>query len=286
MQNGGDQDNDNVGGANLFPSSDPNENPNRPDSSPFSPNQPEQPAAPAKTSAPNQESAPPAAQSQPPGQSQQSASQNPTGFSTQPTNFNYQNSQSEPSDNQPAPDNSANFSDHNDDLARPDSNDNADDLANDQESQPDAIRWTANEAVDHQRGKLWYLILTLVAVVVIGGMIFLKQWTTAGLALVVFVAILIVARRPVRQLHYTLTDAGIYVENQLHPFEEFRAFGVRQDGGLWQLGLIPAKRFGLALTMYIGQDQGEAIVDALGSILPMVESKTGAVDKLAHRLKL
>jgi hypothetical protein len=150
----------------------------------------------------------------------------------------------------------------------------------------DAIHWTASEAVEHQRGALWYVVVSLVTAAIIGVTVWFKMWTTAGLALVVYVAILVIARRPTRTVNYTLTKAGLYIEDQLHPFAEFRAFGVRQEGPLWSIVLIPAKRFGLATTMYITEDQGESIVDAFGAVLPMENVKSDAVDKLTQRLKL
>jgi hypothetical protein len=83
-----------------------------------------------------------------------------------------------------------------------------------------------------------------------------------------------------------LTDQGLHVDGQLHRYDEFRAFGVRRDGALWQIVLIPVKRFGLSLTMYIQEEQGESIVDALGARLPMENVQADAVDKLIRKLKI
>jgi hypothetical protein len=103
---------------------------------------------------------------------------------------------------------------------------------------------------------------------------------------VTFVALLTVSHRPARELHYTLTSDGLTVEDQTRPFSDFRAFGVQQYGAMWQLVLIPVKRFGLSVTMFIHDDQGEEIVDALGTRLPMEEVKIDLLDKIIHRLKI
>lgn len=149
----------------------------------------------------------------------------------------------------------------------------------------EAIHWTASEAVDYKRNTGWYVLAGLITAAVIGVAIWLRQWTTAGLALVIFIAVIFFTRRPARMVNYTLTSQGLYIEDQLHAFSDFRAFGVRQEGALWTLVLIPVKRFGLSVTMFITEDQGEAIVDAFGTVLPMENVQPDLVDKITRKLK-
>jgi hypothetical protein len=150
----------------------------------------------------------------------------------------------------------------------------------------EAIHWTASEAIDHQRGFWWYFVVSLIAALIVGLSIWLKQWTTGGLALIILVTIIFIGRKPVRQINYTLTGEGLFVEDKLRPYSEFRAFGVRQDGPLWSIVLIPVKRFGMSTTMFITEDQGEKIVDAIGRVLPMENVQPDLVDRVIRRLKL
>lgn len=153
-------------------------------------------------------------------------------------------------------------------------------------SEEHAIHWTASESLDFKRNARWYIIASLVATAIIGVEIWFRQWTGAVLALVIYAAVIILVRRPSRTVNYTLTSQGLYIEDKLHPFSEFRAFGVRQDGSLWTLVLLPAQRFSLSITMFITEDQGEAIVDALGTVLPMENVQPDIVDRITKRLKL
>jgi len=153
------------------------------------------------------------------------------------------------------------------------------------------ISWTASESIDHERGVWWYVIAVALVLIVLGLDFYIQHFSfssisIAVLTLVILTAILTVSRRPARELHYTLTDEGLTIENQLRPFSEFSAFGVRHDGALWQLVLIPVQRFGLGVTMFINEDQGEAIVDALGARLPMENLKNDLLDKLIRKLKI
>ena len=148
------------------------------------------------------------------------------------------------------------------------------------------VHWSASDSIEHERGKTWYAVLFLLALSVIGVSIWLQLWTTGFLVLVVSIAILVVTKRPNREVQYELSDAGVSIDGNLRSYSEFRAFGVRHDGVFWQLVLIPVTRFGMSVTIFINEDQGEQIVDIIGARLPMEETKHDFVDKLVRRLKL
>ncbi len=148
------------------------------------------------------------------------------------------------------------------------------------------IRWSASESVEHSRGLWWYIIASLILVLVAGLAFWFKQWTTGGLAIIIFIALIVVGRKPARELQYELSDSGLSINGQIYPLSGFRAFGVRKDGALWQLVLIPIKRFSLSTTLFIPEDQGEKIVDFFGSRLPMEKVELDVVDKVSRRLRL
>jgi len=154
------------------------------------------------------------------------------------------------------------------------------------------ITWTASEAVEYQRKSSWYAVLIIVTAVIIGGAVLLQVfldiqlWSTALLALVVFIAIMVVSRKKPRDLEYRLNNEGVYVDKKLYPWSDFRAFGVTNDSELWTVWLIPTKRFAMGMSMFVPADRGEEIVDALGAILPMEKITNNVIDNVARRLKL
>lgn len=157
------------------------------------------------------------------------------------------------------------------------------------------IHWTASDSIEHHRGQGWYFGLIGIVVAISALLVVLYLFdifslttsvTTEILVLVMLAALLVVTRQPPREVQYTLTDEGLAIDNQLHPFSEFRAFGVRKVGAMWQLVLIPVKRFGFSVTMFINEDQGEKIVDEFGARLPMEDIKPDFIDNLIRRLKI
>ena len=153
------------------------------------------------------------------------------------------------------------------------------------------ISWTASESINHDRGALWYVVAVVVAIAAVGLNFWLQginfeSISTAVLIAVIFVAIMTVSLRPARELHYKLTDQNLTIEDKSYPFDTFRAFGVHRDGAFWQLTLIPIKRFGMGISMYINEDQGEEIVDAIGARLPMEKTEADILDKIVNKLKI
>lgn len=190
-----------------------------------------------------------------------------------------------------------NLSDTAEDLAAPDeaTEEQIEETDDDQLPHMVPIRWTASEAIDHVRGKSWYIVAFSVVVVVVLGLAALAWFniitlmtaiSTGVLAVIMLATVLVVAKKPSGEIDYILTESGLTIAGRLHPFNEFRAFGVRRLGGLWQLVLIPVKRLGMSVTMFINEDQGEAIVDTLGAILPMEDIKPDIVDSITRKLKI
>ena len=161
--------------------------------------------------------------------------------------------------------------------------------------QIEPIAWTASESIAQQRTGRWYGIATSIFLVlatadvllfIFGITNLLTLISSLVLIIAMFVALLISTKLPSRESQYVLTGQGISINGQLHRFSEFRAFGVRQQGGLWQLVLIPLKRFGMEVVSYIDEQHGERIVDILASFLPMEEVPENSIDKLIDRLKI
>ncbi len=159
-----------------------------------------------------------------------------------------------------------------------------------QEDTPDnpPITWTAQEYVHIDKGPGWFVLFALVVLGFIALDIFLlHSYTLSLLVVVMAVAVIIYIRRPPRSLTYALSPAqGLYIGEQLHAFDEFKAFGLIQDGVHHSIMLIPRKRFAPGISVYFPDDAGERIVDILGQRLPMENLKLDVVDLIVRKLRL
>ena len=150
------------------------------------------------------------------------------------------------------------------------------------------ITWTAEEYVHSERGGWWFVLFVLVVVGLIAVSVFvLRSWSFSVLIAVMAAALIVYIRRPPRTLTYALSAAqGLYVGERLYPFEEFRAFGLIQDGAHYSVMLIPRKRFASGVSVFFPNEAGERIVDILGQRLPMETLKLDIVDTIVRKLRL
>lgn len=150
------------------------------------------------------------------------------------------------------------------------------------------VSWTAKEYVELSKGSGWYIIFALVVLGLIAVDIFLlKSITFSVLVVVMAISLIVYARRPPREIQYTLSGKqGLYIGDVLHHLSEFRAFGLIQDGDHHSIMLIPVKRFAPGVSVYFPEEAGEQIVDILGQRLPMETLKLDVIDVIVRKLRL
>lgn len=154
-------------------------------------------------------------------------------------------------------------------------------------SADEPIQWQAPEYVQERRSPWWFIVFWLIVAVIMAVAAFaIQSITFVVLVPVMAAALMLYSHRPPRELNYVLSPKGLYINEKLHSMSEFRSFGIAKDEAIPSLMLIPTKRFRPALTVHFPVEYGEAIVDALGSRIPMQELKLDVFDKLIRKLHM
>ena len=149
-----------------------------------------------------------------------------------------------------------------------------------------AISWQASEFIHHEKDGSWFLALLAVATVLLVVDIFVvKSWTFGILIVVMAFAAVVVGKRPPRTLNYSLSNQGLQIDQKSFSFHDFRAFGIIQEGALYSIRLIPNKRFMPMVSLYFPSEQGEQIVDLVGSVLPMEHIERDPIDKIVEKIR-
>ena len=168
---------------------------------------------------------------------------------------------------------------------QPDATDDttADDLPDDEI----LVRWQALEYMQHQHEPIWYVGFGVVVLALIAVAIFVfKSPTFAVLVPVMAVALALYVRRPPATIDYIVRRKGIYVNDRLYTFDQFKSFSVVKQETANHVVLIPRKRFQLGQNIYFPTEVGENLVDMLAARLPMKEASPDIVDKLLAKLRL
>lgn len=163
----------------------------------------------------------------------------------------------------------------------------AEDVALSDESTEEPVRWQAQEYIQHDKGWLWFVVFIVAFLALMAIAIFLiKSITFNILVPVMAVALLVYINRAPRIIDYTLSRKGLYINDRLYPFSEFKGFGVIHDGKEYSVLLVPVKRFKPGVSVYFPEAAGEAIVDMLGARLPMQELHLDFVDQIIRKLRI
>lgn len=149
------------------------------------------------------------------------------------------------------------------------------------------VRWQAPEYVQREKTPGWFLLFILATIGLIAIAIFLIESITFAILIPVMAAALFVyTRRPPRILDYTLSRHGLYINDQLFAFGEFKSFALVHGLDGYSIMLVPTKRFKPAVTINFPESVGEAIVDMLSARLPMREVEPDIVDRIIRKLRL
>ena len=148
------------------------------------------------------------------------------------------------------------------------------------------ISWQAEEYIAQNHSTSWYICLFIIGGILCVLSILLKWWTFLILVILSVITIIIYALRPPRTINYTLDSNGLTEGNTLYEYSKFKAFGIIKDDDHYSAVLIPKRRIGISVKVYFPEDNGEAIVDALGARLPMEEVKPDFLDKIVKYLRI
>lgn len=180
--------------------------------------------------------------------------------------------------------------------ASDDTDDDEDNEADSEEASDDSgvddgegalLRWQATEHVDQEQGAGWYVILVAVVLALGALAIFVFHSISFAILLpIMLIALVVYVRRPPAMLDYTLSRAGLHINDKLFAYDLFKAFGVVSSDEFHSLVLLPRKRFQVSQTVYFPQEIGESLVDMLAARLPMQEVKLDAVDRLLKKMRI
>jgi hypothetical protein len=148
------------------------------------------------------------------------------------------------------------------------------------------VNWEAREFIEYKKNAGWYVGLVVVVLALGGIAVWLQQWTFLALVVVAAIALLTYTSRPPRMLHYSLDDKGLTEGNNLYIYDDFKSFGILNEGNHYCIVLTPKKRFGTRVTVYFPETEGEQIVDIFGERLPMEEVHQDVIDKLVRWLRI
>ena len=149
--------------------------------------------------------------------------------------------------------------------------------------QPD-ISWTALEYAHHEKNTRWYIVLSIVAAGIAVLVYFINSKSiTSPLAIIAFaIMFAVLASRKPRELEYRIDETGIFVDNKLYPYADYKSFMIVEEDELRSIWLHPIKRFNLIVPIYFQPEDEKKIVDTIANIIPIQNQKLDLISQLMH----
>ncbi|HEY6736493.1 MAG TPA: hypothetical protein VI322_02135 [Candidatus Saccharimonadia bacterium] len=148
-----------------------------------------------------------------------------------------------------------------------------------------AFRWQASEYVHHQKSAQWYFMVVVVLVIMVSVAVIFHYWLEIGLFCVTALAVVIYARKPPRVLTYEVSPQGISIDGRLHPYAEFKSFGVIPDLEWHTVDLEPAARFSPRVSILFDEQDIDEIVGHMELHLPRVDRNPDVIDRFSRYVR-
>lgn len=148
------------------------------------------------------------------------------------------------------------------------------------------VNWEAREYIVREKNTGWWIGFAVVVVALCVVAILIGQWLFLAVIVLAAISLVLHVTRKPRTLHYSLSKDGLSEGNNLYSFGDFRSFGILSENNHYSLVLTPKKRFGMRVTVFFPETEGEQIVDIFGARLPMEPVKLDLMDKLVRWLRI
>jgi hypothetical protein len=162
----------------------------------------------------------------------------------------------------------------------------------DGENYAEPIAWSSVDDSHHQRGSKWYLAWVLILIGLAGASLaanlllgIWQIWTTVGLAVVIFISLIVVNKQPGRTIKYELTDEAITINDKSFPLKDFQSFTVADHGNSQTISLIPTKRVSIPYDLVVSTGEAGEVIDLLSAHLPLHQAGLNFTDKISSILK-
>ncbi len=148
------------------------------------------------------------------------------------------------------------------------------------------VTWEASEYINHQKSMNWYLSLTG-ATLLLGAILYLlvRDIFSLVVLLVMYIAIIVYARREPRVLRYSISGDGVSIGDKHFDYDQLRSFSAIQESGIPSVILTPTQRFMPPVSIYFAPADSENIVGELSKFLPNEQINLNPVDRAMLKLR-
>ena len=146
--------------------------------------------------------------------------------------------------------------------------------------------WTASEFIAHEKPSYWHFAVIGVSILIAAVIFAFTREILSVLVVIVLGAVFAIygSAKP-KTVQYRLTGEGVYTDEKLHKYNDFKSFSMIETAGLPFIQLMSRKRFMVPLTLYTEPKSIDNITEIIGRHVPYDQKQQDPVDKLSAKLK-
>jgi len=163
---------------------------------------------------------------------------------------------------------------------------NEDEPKTDEDPSKEYASWEASEFITHEKPSYWHFAVVGVAIIIAALIYIFTQEIIFSLAAIVLGTVLTIygSAKP-NIVQYKLTGEGVYTDEKLHRYNDFKSFSTIETIGLPYVQLISRKRFMMPLNLHIVSSSIDEITEIIGKHVPYDQKDQDVVDRLFAQMR-
>jgi len=153
-------------------------------------------------------------------------------------------------------------------------------------SVPIKIEWTAPEFTKYKRGKKWFILPGLIALVVIIIAILLKNFLLVVIAVLAFFTIYIYATKEPKKIKFSISGKGVQVDKHIYRFEDLESFWIfYEPPKIKELSIRSKKKFIPYIKIPLNKQNPAEIRELLLKFLPEKKHSESIIDEWTRKAR-
>ncbi|MEK7075956.1 MAG: hypothetical protein AAB948_04155 [Patescibacteria group bacterium] len=99
-------------------------------------------------------------------------------------------------------------------------------MAQNQNNKNEIYTWSTQEFDHYEKGTGWYLTFSIIALLLVGYEVYMRDWMAALTIIVAIIAIYFFSKQQPREIDIVITDKGINVANVYFPYHNIKRFWI------------------------------------------------------------
>ncbi len=145
------------------------------------------------------------------------------------------------------------------------------------------ISWSAREADDIERSKVWYICFFVVIASLLAYGLFLDNFLLSIIAILTALLFYLFKKRESKEFKFGITSDGVFAHDNIYEFSSLENFWIfYEPQGRKELSLKSTRKLMPYIHIHLGSTNPVEIRKKLLQFLPEVEHEESIVDSLQH----